>query len=200
MDEIVLLDDSIPQPNVNSSNVVTETEEESVEQLIQRATEVSLNARTFMAEKTQRVPTMSTIRIAELPRPEPIQPQPLPVNIIESDDEVIFVGEVNPVINLCSPDVSRESSRIFKNSSQKIGSTASNKSDSSRASGPSKDPMENTVICAVCMESSVGRHPHSTTCGHIFCGVCIKTAIKVRGKCPLCNKHLNVKGIIPIFI
>ncbi|KAJ6635950.1 hypothetical protein Bhyg_14536 [Pseudolycoriella hygida] len=98
-----------------------------------------LIVQTFMVEKAERVPMMSTIHISEVPRPEPLQPQPLPVNI-ESDDDITIVEEEIPVINLCSPDVGRESS-----SCQKVGPTATNKSDSSRASGPEAEDIEESV-------------------------------------------------------
>lgn len=39
--------------------------------------------------------------------------------------------------------------------------------------------FKNIVTCAICLESTVGRAPYTTKCGHIFCGDCIKESIQL---------------------
>lgn len=52
--------------------------------------------------------------------------------------------------------------------------------------------------CAVCLEDV--KSPHSTTCGHIYCGECIKSSIKIFKKCPTCNKKLKISNVHPIYL
>lgn len=123
----------------------------------------------------------------------------------ESDDDVIFIGEQQQnvsVINLCSPDRGPRSSRILKsNNNGRLGKECTTNKDTAQPTVAKVSEVErNTVICAICMDSSVGRQPHSTSCGHIFCGACIKESIIIRKKCPLCNKSLTCKNIFPVFI
>lgn len=54
--------------------------------------------------------------------------------------------------------------------------------------------------CPICMELVRKRRPHSTFCGHIFCGDCIDQAIKSQKKCPMCNKTLSAKQIFRIYL
>lgn len=121
----------------------------------------------------------------------------------ESDDDVIFVGEHNTVINLCSPDSGRTNRILFNENRGRLdnnGFAIQTTTKSVPLEKPVDKEPENMVVCPVCMDSSVGRQPHSTSCGHIFCGNCIKESIKMRKKCPLCNKPLTVKNIFPVFI
>lgn len=55
-------------------------------------------------------------------------------------------------------------------------------------------PKEPTFSCPICMSEIVS--PFSTTCGHIFCEQCIKTAIGVRKICPTCRTKLSYKNSI----
>lgn len=52
--------------------------------------------------------------------------------------------------------------------------------------------------CAVCLEYV--KSPHSTICGHIYCGECIKNSIKIFKKCPTCNKKLKASNVHPIYL
>lgn len=44
--------------------------------------------------------------------------------------------------------------------------------------------------CPVCMNSSIGRHPVVTRCGHVFCRNCINAALQVKKECPTCRTRL----------
>ncbi|OZJ02635.1 hypothetical protein BZG36_04163 [Bifiguratus adelaidae] len=49
------------------------------------------------------------------------------------------------------------------------------------------------VRCSVCFEAPV--NCTATNCGHVFCNTCIRQAIAVNRKCPVCRKGLNYRGI-----
>ena len=40
----------------------------------------------------------------------------------------------------------------------------------------------------------------STTCGHVFCDKCIRSAVQMQNKCPTCRKKLSLKQLHPIFL
>lgn len=63
---------------------------------------------------------------------------------------------------------------------------------------PVEAPSEN--MCPVCLEDFKKNCPTTTTCGHVFCGPCIQKCVKGYQKCPTCNKKLNVKNLIKLYI
>merc|ERR1719334_1970571 len=62
------------------------------------------------------------------------------------------------------------------------------------------------VVCRVCLDSSEeirkdGKQLMTTTCGHVFCDVCIRDAVRKNHKCPACIKRLPGKSSYrPLFI
>lgn len=74
------------------------------------------------------------------------------------------------------------------------------------AKKPSPEPTEpetsgNGFACAVCLEDLKGHlKPVSTNCGHLFCLNCLQQAIRVSGKCPLCNKKQGKNTFHRIYI
>lgn len=54
--------------------------------------------------------------------------------------------------------------------------------------------------CPVCLNSVQGREPATTTCGHVFCSNCIKTALSATCKCPVCQKLMTIRQLIRIYI
>ena len=53
--------------------------------------------------------------------------------------------------------------------------------------------------CPVCLDSFVeirenGTFLASTTCGHVFCGPCLTSAIEQNGKCPTCRERVSSKN------
>ncbi|XP_037045806.1 LON peptidase N-terminal domain and RING finger protein 1-like [Bradysia coprophila] len=195
MDSIIALDDSSFDLPIDLdspyADIYPEFPEEPIDQLIERAN-LQMTAAISKIE-TSSATVLSTLTIRAM---EAAIERETPIDVMNAtDDDVIFVGEENTVINLCSPDKGPSTSRLFPNqNNDKATVTAATKTV------PQSDSMTNSVMCAVCMESSVGREPHSTKCGHIFCGACIKEAIKITRKCPLCNKFLTVKNLMPVFI
>lgn len=75
-----------------------------------------------------------------------------------------------------------------------------------KAKKPSPEPAEpstsgNGFTCAVCLEELKGHlKPVSTNCGHLFCLNCLQSAIRISGKCPLCNKKQNKNSFHRIYI
>ncbi|XP_039971166.1 uncharacterized protein LOC126767892 isoform X2 [Bactrocera neohumeralis] len=55
-------------------------------------------------------------------------------------------------------------------------------------------------MCAVCMESCVNNQPTSTKCGHVFCANCIRQALRLTRKCPMCNTKLSPSMLFRIYI
>lgn len=72
------------------------------------------------------------------------------------------------------------------------------------AEKPAREP-ETTISCPLCLDElnqvhMSGRLMCSTVCGHVFCSVCIRDAIKTMAKCPFCRKKLTLKQYHPIYI
>ncbi|KAJ3701564.1 hypothetical protein LUZ61_005269 [Rhynchospora tenuis] len=63
---------------------------------------------------------------------------------------------------------------------------------------PLPPPKEPTFSCPVCLSQL--SEPCSTTCGHVFCQSCIKTAIQAQKKCPTCRKKLTNKGFHRLYL
>lgn len=75
------------------------------------------------------------------------------------------------------------------------------------AKKPSPEPAEpepapgNGFACAVCLEFLKAQlKPVSTNCGHLFCLNCLQQAIRISGKCPLCNKKQGKNSFHRIYI
>lgn len=119
----------------------------------------------------------------------------------DDDDEVIFVEgytarpqRITAVVDLCSPESSSSNRRKRQHSPSTPKRSNLDLSDSMDDATPVQG-----FKCPVCMEKIKRGPPHSTICGHIFCGDCIKRAISARKKCPICNKNLSMKGIHPLY-
>lgn len=73
--------------------------------------------------------------------------------------------------------------------------------DGSRAESTSISMENNDVIerfksalkCSICLD--VIEDITSTKCGHVYCAKCIRLAIRVTGKCPLCQRKLQPHDI-----
>ncbi|ODQ55045.1 hypothetical protein SAICODRAFT_33678 [Saitoella complicata NRRL Y-17804] len=70
---------------------------------------------------------------------------------------------------------------------------------------PPPEPPSNKlshIKCVICLESPTDLA--ATPCGHLFCDLCIRSAIQTTagsgGKCPVCRRKLTVKQIIPLEI
>jgi len=128
----------------------------------------------------------------------------------DSDDEVIFVNShqplaVIPIIDLS--DHSSQSDNIIRPDRSITGRrdtrkrTYDNTLDSPATAPAAKEKSPEKQFrhsCAVCLEDV--KAPHSTTCGHIYCGECIKNSIKIFKKCPTCNKKLKISHVHPIYL
>uniref|UniRef100_A0A1A9WIV9 RING-type domain-containing protein n=1 Tax=Glossina brevipalpis TaxID=37001 RepID=A0A1A9WIV9_9MUSC len=92
-----------------------------------------------------------------------------------------------------SPDNSSSSQQKIINHTSNTPKKALDKSScddySLLASALSAEPPGTRApfLCPICMESTLLREPTSTRCGHVFCQRCIRRAIEVSHKCPVCK-------------
>lgn len=57
--------------------------------------------------------------------------------------------------------------------------------------------FKKSLKCSICLD--VIEEMTSTICGHIYCGKCIRLAIRVTAKCPLCQRKLRPKDVHPLY-
>ncbi|KAM0071234.1 putative transcription factor C2H2 family [Helianthus debilis subsp. tardiflorus] len=50
-----------------------------------------------------------------------------------------------------------------------------------------------TFTCPICLDCIV--EETSTSCGHIFCKVCIERALLTTDQCPMCRGKITHRGI-----
>lgn len=106
---------------------------------------------------------------------------------IVSDDEVIFVNSHRPLNEIPIVDLSDHVNEVYSNSTPTAQVSPV---------GPQENQFRHS--CGICLDDI--NSPHSTTCGHIFCGDCIKSALKMFKKCPYCNKKLKISNVHPIYL
>ena len=121
------------------------------------------------------------------------------VIVPESDDEVQFLGSSLPQSSL------DQKSRLACVDHPSTSSVSNSHSPSSSTSPHSSTSMSTSIVCPVCMDhvsvfKSSGRELMTTTCGHIFCDVCIRNAISSFHKCPVCNKKLSIRQYHRLYI
>lgn len=155
----------------------------------------------------------SVILIGDDPLPRPI---PILLPDPNNSQDVIFVSEHRPQDRqhvLASVDVS--SSNVSEDQVQAVCEQTNIQNVTARPEPvmnpsqprPSTNQLQSSnvselgsiVNCPICFNDVPNNDIHSTVCGHLFCGKCIKTAIGVHKKCPLCNKPLNLQQIHRIF-
>lgn len=101
----------------------------------------------------------------------------------DTDDDILEVAESN--------DANEENTGVIE------ASTSS-----------SEDPAGKTpkkICCPICLddEETIKRRKRrlmSTTCGHVFCDKCIRSAVQMQSKCPTCRKKLTLRQLHPIFL
>lgn len=130
------------------------------------------------------------------------------VLIIDSDDDIVEMEL--PTCRLRSfkkngQSVSTKTSTATKkHSSVSVVHEAPKKQKSPKQS-PSAEASKRIINCPVCMETiqqfeKDGRQLMVTRCGHIFCEVCIKRAVKAQHRCPSCRKPINWNSFHPLFL
>lgn len=122
----------------------------------------------------------------------------------DSDDEVIFVNSHQPPSVIPVIDLSDHSSDRVHPTSKRQETLKRTHNSIDLYSEPPAAPAQRSPEkqfrhgCAVCLEDV--KSPHSTICGHIYCGDCIKNSIKIFKKCPTCNKKLKISNVHPIYL
>lgn len=92
---------------------------------------------------------------------------------------------------LCDSNTFLNTGDMTANSSQTNASTAA----------PDRPSSPEGWSCPICLEPKTSvTEIMSTTCGHIFCGTCIRSAVKIHKKCPTCRKKLTAKQFHKIFL
>ncbi|XP_075148728.1 degringolade isoform X5 [Haematobia irritans] len=147
----------------------------------------------------------------------------------EDDDVVVVQSNLPPVIDLCTPNEGHRRLTINRNDLTRrhletpVGveveeipvrrrrlSKSKSKEDlpnvATNSPSPSKSQSENSSLdntpfmCPVCMESCLKRRPTTTKCGHIYCEECIRHAIRLTHKCPMCKTKLSSSSLIRIYV
>jgi len=57
-------------------------------------------------------------------------------------------------------------------------------------------PTKQQRKCTLCLEEL--KDPSITTCGHMFCWVCIGDWLRERPECPLCRSHVLLQHVLPL--
>ncbi|XP_020619157.1 E3 ubiquitin-protein ligase RNF4-like [Orbicella faveolata] len=75
----------------------------------------------------------------------------------------------------------------------------------SNSDDPAATTTEKKISCPICLddEKTIKRRKRklmSTTCGHVFCDQCIRSAVQMQNKCPTCRKKLSLRQLHPIFL
>lgn len=75
-----------------------------------------------------------------------------------------------------------------------------NAAESTNVSLENNDAIEQfkrALKCSICLDEMTDMT--STMCGHVFCARCITAQVRINGKCPLCQRRLQLKDIHPLF-
>ncbi|XP_036344980.1 hybrid signal transduction histidine kinase A-like isoform X1 [Rhagoletis pomonella] len=81
-----------------------------------------------------------------------------------------------------------------------VATVTTNNSTSSNNNNNNNNSGRAPLMCAVCMESSINNQPTSTKCGHVFCANCIRQALRLTRKCPMCNTKLTPSMLFRIYV
>lgn len=90
------------------------------------------------------------------------------------------------------------------NDANEVNTSVTEPSTSSSEDPAGKTPSKK-ICCPICLddEETIKRRKRrlmSTTCGHVFCDKCIRSAVQMQSKCPTCRKKLTLRQLHPIFL
>ena len=60
------------------------------------------------------------------------------------------------------------------------------------------DKGPESIKCTICLETVTNMT--STSCGHVFCGECIRNAVQVSNQCPICRTKLTLGKLHRLFL
>lgn len=105
--------------------------------------------------------------------------------------------------------IAMESPRLDHNANRSLLPQPEIETESEGAKETAVEPLAETTAtskdlqphkCPVCLNFVHNREPATTTCGHVFCSKCIKTALSATCKCPVCQKLMTLRQVIRIYI
>ncbi|KAI8825256.1 uncharacterized protein EV422DRAFT_518088 [Fimicolochytrium jonesii] len=102
----------------------------------------------------------------------------------------LALGGVIPVSSSSSSSSSTNTPEFFTNALPQSHNPLASSSTSTKPP-PGQD---NGLKCAICLDSLTddpNTKLSATICGHVFCEDCIKDAVRVHKKCPICRKDLK---------
>lgn len=50
--------------------------------------------------------------------------------------------------------------------------------------------------CTLCLE--IFKDPSVTTCGHVFCWICVRDWVREKPECPLCRQEVLLSKVLPL--
>lgn len=127
---------------------------------------------------------------------------PIAQPIVRDDDEdVIFVTENRPQLRtIATIDLCNTPDNSFSCTSDKQRGGGSRSTSSIVSPDKSNRSQIGLTKCPICLELFPMSEILSTMCGHLYCEPCIRSVIKVRKKCPMCNRGLRANQVHRIFI
>ncbi|XP_013097547.2 uncharacterized protein LOC106080652 isoform X1 [Stomoxys calcitrans] len=147
----------------------------------------------------------------------------------DDDDVVVVHSNLPPVIDLCTPSDSHRRTvfnrpelprrqleandteveivpvrrrRISRSNAVEpqptITTSSGGEITESHTTSDSSEPAP--YVCPVCLECCFKRRPTATKCGHIYCEECIRQAIRLTHKCPMCKAKINCSQLTRLYI
>lgn len=87
---------------------------------------------------------------------------------------------------------------IQRNNDVRLSRSSANVAPNNIPKKVAPPPKEPAFTCSVCLNKL--EQASTTTCGHVFCENCIKTAIKAQKKCPTCRKKLGPRSYHRVYL
>lgn len=137
---------------------------------------------------------------------------------IDSSPVIVCVNRIyrgDPITQLpsCRFAQSRMLDRPLSDEIQEVDESSATSEENTSvieaSTSSSEDPAAKTptkkICCPICWddEQTIKRRKRklmSTTCGHVFCDQCIRSAVQLQSKCPTCRKKLTLRQLHPIFL
>lgn len=118
-------------------------------------------------------------------------------NVLEKIKKIMKNADSLKNSNDSDDDSDNESDDDSEDDSDDDSDDSSN-DDSEEESDEESNEEENIETCGICLSDIPEDEIGVTICGHLFCYECLTDWIKVKNKCPYCNKSLSKEDIYSI--